>query len=182
MDAARHAGDYAGNRRTLSHVSDLVFQRIHAYGVDTFSVGFAGLVVLAALNRETNALLIVLAWFAFFPRRWRAGLLYAALAAATYGALRLAIGDTPNVFTTAYVLESNLAGWRVQGAIVYGIMLLPLFLALVVGWRRADRLLRRLALVVLLPYMALFLALGAWQEVRLLMPVLILLLPMLARR
>lgn len=182
MDAARTPRGHAGNSRALPDVSKMAVQRIQLNRVDTFSIGFAALVILATLNREVNAALIVGAWFAFFPHRLRLGLFYGLLAVLTYGAVRLAVGEVPNEYTLAFLWTWNTTPFRLFEAFIPLALLLPLVAAYVIHWQQTDRVVRRLIIILLPPYLLLFLGLGAWHETRLLMPVLILLFPLLRLR
>jgi len=129
-----------------------------------------------------TAVLVVLSWFVLMPHRWRLGVLYAALALLTYGTLYLSIGAKPSEYTPAFMLAWNLEGWRLEAFVMNGGMLAVLIGACLLGWRKSPILLRRLALVLLVIYLPLWAVFAAWQEVRLLMPLLILLLPLLKVR
>lgn len=126
-----------------------------------------------------TAVLVVLSWFVLLPHRWRLGVLYAALALVTYGTLYLSIGAKPSEYTPAFMLAWNLEGWRLEAFAINGGMLALLIGACLLGWRGAHHLLRRLTIVLLAVYLPLWAVFAAWQEVRLLMPLLILLLPMM---
>ena len=128
-----------------------------------------------------TAVLLVTSWWALRPRDWRAGLVYAAVALAVYGGIRLSVGDVPNGYTLESVFAGNTQPWALRSFVVYGALLLPLAGAAVPHWRRAAAQHRRLVLVLTAVYLPLWLALAAWQEIRLLMPLIVLLLPIVTR-
>lgn len=145
------------------------------------TIGFALLVGLGAANRETTALLLIVSWVALQPRQWRQTALYAGVAGAVYGAVWLYVGPMENHYTMASVFLGNTRGWALRNLIIYGGLLLPLLAAGLWRWRLASRPLARLTVGVLVIYLPLWAALAAWQETRLLMPVVILLLPLITR-
>lgn len=124
-----------------------------------------------------TALLLVVSWFALCPQRWRWGLVNAALAAGVYGAVVLSVGPRPGSFQQGmFSLDPNT--WAGRDGLFSLSMLLPLFILLIVSARRAPADLRRLILIVSAVYLPLWLFKSAWNETRLLMPFLILLLPL----
>lgn len=145
------------------------------------TVAFGALVALGATNREMTAVLLLASWIALNPSRWRAWLAYGATAAASYGLVWLAVGNIPLHYTMRTVFELNLRDWGLQNLIVYGGLLLPLVLAAVGRVRGRLASLNRLTLIVLGVYLPLWATLAIWQETRLLMPVLILLLPRITK-
>lgn len=128
-----------------------------------------------------TALLVVLAWFAFFPSRWRLGLLYAGLAGIAYGGLRLAVGLRHMNYTPADILAWNTEGWRAIEAATLLTLLAPLALASIVCWKRSPLVTRRLLVIVSAVYLPLWALYAAYNEVRLLMPLFLILLAMLPR-
>ncbi len=135
--------------------------------------------VLAALNRETG-LFVALYAAAALPRageaerpsplaaRW----LPLALWAATYGALRLALGAAPRTISIRDILALNLG----LASLVWALVLLalfagPMWMLAPTGWKRAPAQLRRAAAVLPL-VAALYLVFGIWREVRILLPAL----------
>lgn len=129
-----------------------------------------------------TAVLLVLSWFALRPAAWRSGLAYAGIAVAVLLIVRAAVGDAPNVYTLESVWQSNTRPRFLMSAAVYVGLLAPLMLAAVPGWRQSAPELRRLAVIVLAVYLPGWAAFAAWQETRLLMPALILLLPIVTMR
>lgn len=144
------------------------------------TVAFAALVALGATNREMTAVLLLASWLALQPSRWRSLLGYGAVAGMAYGAVWLSVGPVENGYTISRVFELNQRGWGVRNLIVYGGLLLPLLLSAVCV-RGHFMQLKRLTLIVLAVYLPLWATLAIWQETRLLMPVVILLLPLITR-
>lgn len=142
-----------------------------------FTLAYAALIVAGTLNRELTGILLVLAFWALRGRDWRRGLLFTALFAVTYTALRLAIGPRPNDLTFQQTLEANLVSWRVVLALLKNLAFVPLWVLAVVRLRRAPVTLRRLTIVIVPVYTLAFLLGALWQEVRLWLPVLLILLP-----
>lgn len=142
-------------------------------------LAYALLVAVAATNREMTAVLLVCSWFALQPRQWRWGLVYVAIGLAVYGVIRWLVGDVESRYTLQYVFVHNVYSPQTVPGLVLNALLLPLWIACVVSWRRAPYHLRRLFVVVSVVYLPLWLAFALWQEVRLLMPIVILALPMI---
>lgn len=139
---------------------------------------YALLVIVGTANREVTGLLLVLAWLGLRPREWRWGFIFAALALATYATIDFGVGNQPNTYTLASVWRENTTPRYFTAAVIYNALLSPLWLAGAASWRKSAPALRRLALTVIPVYLALWFGLAVWQEARLLMPVLILMLPM----
>lgn len=128
-----------------------------------------------------TGLLLVLAWFALQPRHWRAGLSYASLAGLVYATIQYGVGPVNNPYTLALVWQENTTPRFLTAAIVYNLLLLPLWAAGAILWPNTPQPLKRLILIVLAVYMPLWAVLAIWQETRLLMPLVILFVPLLAR-
>jgi hypothetical protein len=142
-----------------------------------FTLAYAALVVAGTINRELTGVLLVLAFWVLRGRDWQRGLLFTALFAATYAALRLAIGPRPMDMTFEQTLEANLASWRVVLALLKNLAFVPLWVLAVVRLRRAPVALRRLTIMIVPIYTLAFILGAIWQEVRLWLPVLLILLP-----
>lgn len=125
--------------------------------------------------------MLVLAWLVFRPRAWRAALVFALVAAGVYGLIVLAAGPHDSSYTPAAVWAANTNPLLLPSAVVYNLLYLPLWMAAARRWPDAPRELRRLAHALGLVYVPLFLLLGAWQEVRLLMPLVLVALPIALR-
>jgi hypothetical protein len=132
----------------------------------------AALVIIATLTREASGLLICLMVFADTPRYWQRWIICGICFIAVFGGLRLLIDAPETIFTPQYVWHLNTQTYRLTGAIVYQ----PLFwlLTIAVGLRVNRRL-----MLVLVPYLGLVAVFGVWREVRLLMPLWLLALPLL---
>lgn len=128
-----------------------------------------------------TGLLLVLAWFALQPRRWRAGIVFGALAGLVYVTIQCAVGPVDNPYTFELVWLENTTPRFLTAAIVYTGLLSPLWVAGAFCWRKTSLPLKRLILFVLAVYMPLWAALAIWQETRLLMPLVILFVPVVAR-
>jgi hypothetical protein len=150
-------------------------------GVRRIQVVFGILVVVATANREVTAVLLLLSWFALYPRAWRTGLIYTAIAVGTYIAIRIAVGPREHPFGLPAVLQHNLYPWSLQNSLLYMGLLLPLFIGFVINRRAATLRLRRLSVIVLVVYLPLWAGLAIWDETRLLMPVIVLGLPVITR-
>lgn len=147
------------------------------------ALAYGALVIVATVNREITALLLVVSWLALWPRRWRWGLVFAGLALVTYALVRHAVGDHSNDYTPQHVwwLNTHNPG-LLQRALGFNLLLVPLWLAAARQWGRVDSRLKRLTLVVVLVYLPPFVLLAVWQETRLLMPLVILALPIATAR
>lgn len=139
----------------------------------------AAMVALATLNREMTGLLIVLSAVAAYKKQF----LYWLPALFTWGFIVLVfriIYPVENVFTVAHLIEINTESWRVGNFIFYGGLMLP---ALLIFWHRLRFASRRLLIqsaIVLIPYFALWFLFASYEEVRLLMPLIILGIPIYA--
>lgn len=152
-----------------------------------FTLVFAALTLTASLNRETGLLLPLafLAWDAPHWRTagyWRRGLLFVLCWLVPYAGLRLWLGAAPDVITVAQTWVNNTGGgWVTQEAMFKNAFLLPLYALTLYGLHRAPKPLLRLMPVALV-YLALMLAFGQWNEVRLQAPLLVFALPVVVRK
>lgn len=140
------------------------------------------LIAIATLNRETAILLPILFGFIYLSRYrtrwyWFRLILFAGIWGVVYVALRLILGPAPDGITVAEIWRSNIGGeWRSQQAILKNVFFLPLWIGAIAGLRKSPQFVRSAALAAL-PYLFLFLVFALWNEVRLLLPVLVLALP-----
>jgi hypothetical protein len=130
------------------------------------------LIAVGTLNRETTGLLLGLSWVALYPRRIRLHIVYAFIAVVVYLGVRYGVGYLPRSYSFETILAINL-GDTLPRVIILNSILAPLWLALLVRIRSMPDAPRRLALFVLPIYLLLFVRFTMWQEVRLLMPILI---------
>lgn len=144
---------------------------------NTHTLLYACLVICGTLNREMTGVLLLLAWFAWYPQRWRQTLGYGAVFVSVMIILRVSLGGTQVLNESAW--SGNLTDWRLTGAILYNGILAPLWLALAINYRVLSWQSGRLIVGVVAPYLVLFLTMAIWQEVRLLMPLLIVGVPLL---
>lgn len=149
-------------------------------------VGFAALVVVAAFNRET-AVMLPLAFVALRWQDWRKprvvaeAAVYFALWAAVFVGLRWALGPAPDQITVAQVFAANFGGgWNTSEAIINHLLIAPVWIAAVMGWKGAPERLKMLALVGV-PYVALLSVFALWNETRLLLPLFALWMPLALR-
>jgi hypothetical protein len=147
---------------------------------------FAGLVVIATLNRET-AVLLPLAYAALHLHDWRKprivgmAAVYFALWAAVFVGLRLALGPAPDQITVAQVFAANFGGgWNTSEAILNNAFLVPAWILAAMGYKAAPLPLKRLALVGV-PYLGMLAVFALWNETRLLLPLFVLWLPLALR-
>lgn len=140
---------------------------------------FAVIVAVSTLNRET-ALLLPLA---YMTTQWRGAhygrraVLFVAAWGVVFVGLRLAFGSAPDEVTIAAAWANNTSGgWWTQEALMKYVFFLPLAVFYACQFRRQPTFLRRLAPVAAV-YLALYLAFGFWHEVRLLLPLLVIILP-----
>lgn len=136
--------------------------------------GFAIILAIACITRELTALLLWWTFIVTHRQAWRWGLLYTVIVIGILFVLRLVIPAAPSVYTIAYTWQLNTAAWRLQGAILYQGLLLPVWILL---FQKLHGEVSRQLKLIILPYLVLIALLGVWQEVRLLMPVFILGIP-----
>jgi hypothetical protein len=144
-------------------------------------IPYGALVVIATINRELTGLLLVAAWLALNPKRWRLAAVYAVLFGDTYFSIQSAVGDATNTYTLAQVWLLNTTGTPAQAGMIYNALLSPLWVMGGLAWRRIPGQLRRLTIMMLAVYLPLWATQGIWQETRLLMIPLILLLPVVTK-
>jgi hypothetical protein len=153
---------------------------IHAGRIRSLAV----LTILAAFNRETS-FFIPLFYIALSPgrteRRGRMLVIFLLLSLAwiaAYLLVRLYQGEAPYVHSLAYILRKNLEPRN----LFYALMNVTLFMGIfwyfiATGYAMAPSFVKRLSLVAL-PYLVLLAVFGVWKEVRLLMPLYPILVPM----
>lgn len=145
---------------------------------------FALVIVVGTLNRETAVLLPLAYAVTQVDHRRRAGYgwrlaLFGATWAGVYAALRLSLGAAPDSVTVAETWTLNTGGgWHMVMAVLKHALFVPLWIAYAVHVRTAPPFLKRLLLVIIV-YLALFAVFALWHEVRLLLPVLVLSLPVI---
>ena len=134
---------------------------------------FAGLVIVATLNRET-AVLLPLAWIVWHwgDRRAWWGLFHFAVWVLVYLTLRVLIGG--GVPADAVVARNIGANW--SKVVLAWAMITPCVVLTFAGWRSSPIRVRRLLLVTL-AYMPLYLTFGLWHELRLLLSIVPFVLP-----
>jgi len=133
---------------------------------------YALLVMVACLNRETGLYLVVL--YAFSTRRLKASLLLALIGAATPVAIRMGVGIGDRYWTLPMIFARNLE--VLPESILNTVLLLgiPVLLA-ALGWSHTPPRLRVLAWTLPL-YLVPVLVGGIWNETRLFIPILPILL------
>ncbi len=123
------------------------------------------IVAVAVFNRETSAFL-VLAYIATYPREWRRWgglvLIYTVITAG----LHLWLGYAPHVLGLLGTIQYNIQ--TIANAAFVNALLLPLWILVVVNYRCAPTVLKRLCWVALL-YAGSVVVGGSWEESRLLM-------------
>lgn len=139
-------------------------------------VAVTALAAIGIMNRETTGMLIGLSIFAVYPRQWRFWLPVFLILVSIFLSLRVLI-DAPYCCSIAQVWEWNSAAWRISGAQQFIGLLSPFLALCVYGWIKSEAAVRFSIVVVLLPYILLVVLFGVWQEVRLLMPVFIMSVP-----
>jgi len=131
---------------------------------------------LATLNRET-ALLIPGIYFAYHGNReWKRSLVLFIVWAGITSLLHFVIPYAPHQLGLVGTIEYNLS--TLPDALIANLLLLPLAIAAVIGYKHATRRFKRFA-VVSLVYIGAIVIGGAWMESnRLILPVLPLLIPL----
>lgn len=142
-------------------------------------VSFAFLIILGMLNRETTGVVLFLSWLVLYGKRYHWTMIYLMLTVGVYLFLRLTI-HVPASFGLTEVLSWNLTPWRLKGAIGYNGVLVPLWFAVLLFARSIPLKYKRL-LLISIPYAGLFLSFGVWQEIRLLLPLVLLLMPLIGQ-
>jgi hypothetical protein len=136
------------------------------------------LLVVAALNRETSVFLVLLYAVArpLDKQRWAWTLAYAVIWLTVFVGLRLYAGEADRYWTLAKVFSSNLSQlWPTvfNVAVLFGVI----GSCAAAGFRDAPLFVRRVATVIP-AYLAVVAVWGIWREVRLLLPLMPLLLPL----
>lgn len=147
-----------------------------------WTVSFFLIVILATLNRETAVLLPLI--FALTEiDSWRRSSYWLRLGAfgcawlIVFAGLRLILGAAPNDVSIATAWQLNTAGgWWSWKAMLKNLFFLPIWISYGLQIRRAPIFLQRL-IPACLVYLVLFVVFGFWEEVRLLLPLLILTMP-----
>lgn len=148
-----------------------------------YSIPLALLTVLASLNRETG-LIVPAIYAAYHLNQWRSwryrltGLLLVSLWAGVTAGLRLVLGVYPHMLGTLAggTLAYNLA--NLPDALFTNILLVPLALAVLLGYRAAPAPMKRLLLVAGAWFVAMLVG-SAWNEFhRLVLPLLPLIIPL----
>jgi len=139
---------------------------------------FALLVAVASLSRETGVFLVLL-YVATAPIGWRSlrtAIAYLAVSGAVFVGVRLVQGDAERYWTLGRVLATNLSQpWL--AAFNVTVLLGAIWLFAVLGFARAPLFARRAAAVIPI-YAGAIVVWGIWWEVRLLMPLYPLVLPL----
>ena len=139
---------------------------------------FALLVAVASLSRETGVFLVLL-YAATAPlgrRTWRTTLAYLAVSGAVFLGVRFVAGDAERYWTLGRVLETNLSQ-PLLAVFNISVFLGAVWLFAVLGFARAPAFVRRAAIVIPI-YLAAIAVWGIWWEVRLLMPLYPLVVPL----
>lgn len=123
-----------------------------------------------------TGLLIVLSLMASYKKQWLYWLPSLLVWSFIIVAFRL-IYPVENGYTIRHVFDMNSTTWRYQNAILYIGLLFPMLLIFYVKVRTAPKALLLNIGIVLIPYFCLWLLFASYQEVRLLMPLLILGIP-----
>lgn len=147
-----------------------------------WEIGFAIVLVLATLNRETAVLLPISFVLAYRERitsgwYWSRAVAFFGLWGLVFVGLRVILGHAPDAITIGEVWALNTdGGWGTEEAILKNAFLVPIWIGAAAGFGNSPRFIRRIAPAVF-PYLVLFLIFGVWNEVRLLLPVLVFVLP-----
>lgn len=147
-----------------------------------WELGYGVLIVIATLNRETAILLPIIFALVYISRVksgwfWVRLLTFFGLWAFVFIALRLILGIAPEGITVSEIWALNTGGgWWTEEAIIKNAFFIPVWIGALGGLRRSPRFVQ-MAFIAVLPYLVLFLIYGVWNEVRLLLPVLVLVLP-----
>ena len=147
---------------------------------------FALLVLIASFNRETAILLPLAYATTQFTRKreldyWLWGGVFGAAWLAVFAGLRLTLGAAPDdvPIATAWALNTG-GGWHTQEAVFKNLFFIPVWVLYLKQIKGAPLFLKRLTPVALV-YLVLFLVFGYWNEVRLHLPLLVLVLPVALR-
>jgi hypothetical protein len=149
------------------------------------------IVALASLNRETGIFIPLAFLFAVAgakaedgasrPKGWNAALLlggYVAIWAAAFFGLRLLLGDAPETETIGGLFARNLIKPAIFRTAVHLALIFGAFwIFAAAGFRRAPAFVKRTALLAPL-YLAAVALWGIWYEVRLLMPLYAIVVPL----
>ncbi len=142
--------------------------------IDRSLMGYAVLLVLASLTRETAVILvpIYIAWHGRSGLKATAGLfLVWAVITVT---VHLYMGEAPHIFGLAGTLEVNLT--KLASALMMNLPLIPLWVMAARNYRRSPTVLKRFAWIALV-YVGSAIVGALWEEIRVLLPIFPLLLP-----
>jgi Dolichyl-phosphate-mannose-protein mannosyltransferase len=139
---------------------------------------FAFLVAVASLSRETGVFLVLLylATAPFNRRSLWTATMYLAVSGAVFVGVRLVLGDAERYWTLGRVLETNLSQPSLAVFNV-AVFLGAVWLFAILGFARAPVFARRAAAIIPI-YLGAIAVWGIWWEVRLLMPIYPLVLPL----
>lgn len=134
------------------------------------------LIAVATLNRNSSILLVLAYVAVMWPMRRHRGVqawavVYAGIWAGVYGALVIGRPAHSEWITPAAVLALNVSWWGLQQSIPANAVFVPLAALVILNARRAPEALTRL-LWIMPVYAVPVLIYGAWNEVRLWLPVL----------
>lgn len=142
-------------------------------GIELFAF-YALIVALASFNRETGLVLVFL-FIAYFPARWRQGVLLFLVYASITAAIHLAMGSSPHMLGLDGTLRYNLD--NLNDALLTNVLFVPLWAMVVLNYRAASPIFRRLVWVAVAYLLAIAVG-GAWNETaRLILPIMPLILP-----
>ena len=141
-------------------------------GVRHRRLAMLALVIVGTFNRETGVFLVLM--YAAVTRDWRWSVVLGAAWLAIFGGLRLAIDPARDFYTIPLIWLANTHSDMAAMAIPGTLMLLLVVIAGLASWRRWHAQTRRAALVLPL-YALAVLMFGIWGEVRLWLPVVVVL-------
>lgn len=161
--------------RSISTSLEVLFVVWGLVLIDRGGLWFVPLVVLASLNRETGLVLAGI-YGAYHGRdQWRNTAALAGIWILITAGLHIVIPSAPHVLGLTGTFEYNLA--NMPDALLTNLLLLPLAIMIVAGYRKAPIQLRRLAWVAAIYALAIVVG-AAWNETqRLILPISPLLLP-----
>lgn len=140
---------------------------------------FVALTIIASLNRETALIVPALVWAFYGFTAWRKLVVLTLVYAAVTIGLHIVLGSAPHMLGLEGTLIYNLQ--TIGDGLVINLVLLPLWAVFAMRFRYAPPILKRFAIVGVL-YLAAIIVGGAWNEIlRLGLPVIVLLLPIVLR-
>lgn len=146
--------------------------------IDRSLVGYGVLLVLASLTRETAVILvpIYIAWHGRAGLKAGAGLLM--IWAVITAGVHIYMGAAPHIFGLGGTLEVNLT--KLASALMMNLPLIPLWVMAARNYRRSPAVLKRFAWIALI-YVGTAIVGALWEEIRVLLPIFPLLLPIMLR-